>query len=185
MKMPFFPSDTRTSSRGFTVVELAVVIVVIAILAAIVLVSYNGVQDRALDNTRSSDMASIEEALELFRFYNGRYPYASGSPGLSGWELSTDTANTWLTDLRPYLTTVPTDPVNEDRYSAYYYYYYPPGNSTAAAYGCPSDTGFYVLQSYYASASNMPKSKPVDFCTSVQAAWTQFDNHWVSHGRIK
>lgn len=37
----------RTKQRGFTIVELLIVIVVIAILAAIVIVAYNGIQERA------------------------------------------------------------------------------------------------------------------------------------------
>lgn len=39
--------STNKSNRGFTIVELLIVIVVIAILAAITMVAYNGVQNRA------------------------------------------------------------------------------------------------------------------------------------------
>ncbi len=37
----------QTKSRGFTIVELLIVIVIIAILAAITIVAYNGIQNRA------------------------------------------------------------------------------------------------------------------------------------------
>lgn len=53
------------SGRGFTIVELLIVIVVIAILAAITIVAYNGVQSRARDNIRKSDLAAITKLVEV------------------------------------------------------------------------------------------------------------------------
>lgn len=59
---------------GFTIVELLIVIVVIAILAAISIVAYNGIQQRGRDTQRSSDIANIKKALEVYRIHNGGYP---------------------------------------------------------------------------------------------------------------
>lgn len=50
---------------GFTIVELLIVVVVIAILAAITLVAYDGITSRANDAARQSDAESISTALEL------------------------------------------------------------------------------------------------------------------------
>ena len=63
-----------STAKGFTIVELLIVIVVIAILAAITLVSYNGIQKRA-KNTAIISAAS--QSMTLIRSYitlNGDYP---------------------------------------------------------------------------------------------------------------
>ena len=49
--------------RGFTIVELLGVVVVIGILAAVVIVGYNGVRQSALDKTVLSDADMVESAL--------------------------------------------------------------------------------------------------------------------------
>ena len=55
------------SSRGFTIVELLIVVVVIAILAAITIVAFNGIQDRARLSAVQSDIASIAKKLEIYK----------------------------------------------------------------------------------------------------------------------
>ena len=64
----------RVGSRGFTIVELLIVVVIIAILAAITLVTYNGIQQRA------NNAAIIDAASKSYRMIvayigaNGAYP---------------------------------------------------------------------------------------------------------------
>ncbi|HEX6258209.1 MAG TPA: prepilin-type N-terminal cleavage/methylation domain-containing protein [Candidatus Saccharimonadales bacterium] len=60
--------------RGFTIVELLIVIVVIAILATLVITAYNGVQQRARDSKRVSDARAIQTAVEAYQSDNGSYP---------------------------------------------------------------------------------------------------------------
>jgi general secretion pathway protein G len=67
----------RLSKKGFTIVELLVVIVVIAILAAITVVAYNGIQVKARDSQRKQDVKTIAKALELYYIDNGQYPTIS------------------------------------------------------------------------------------------------------------
>ena len=68
--------------RGFTIVELLIVIVVIAILAAITIVAYNGIQTRAQDSAVNSDLASIKKKIELYKIDNNDL-YPGGSDASS------------------------------------------------------------------------------------------------------
>lgn len=60
--------------RGFTIVELLIVVVVIAILASITTVTYNGIQMRARDSERVSDISTIQKLLEAYYIDNGTFP---------------------------------------------------------------------------------------------------------------
>lgn len=60
--------------RGFTIIELLVVVVVIAILASITVVSYNGITNRAKETVLKSDLQSGAEQLQLARITSGAYP---------------------------------------------------------------------------------------------------------------
>lgn len=60
--------------RGFTIIELLVVIVVVTILATIAVVSYRGVQNRANDSEQGADMTALAKSLKLFYTDKGYYP---------------------------------------------------------------------------------------------------------------
>src|SRR5690349_8493132 len=69
--------------RGFTIVELLIVIVVIAILAAITIVAYNGIQQRARVSSVTSALSQAKKKLELYKIDNSGYP-ASASLSAAG-----------------------------------------------------------------------------------------------------
>jgi prepilin-type N-terminal cleavage/methylation domain-containing protein len=56
-----------SKQKGFTIVELLIVVVVIAILAAITIVSYNGIQNRAQQSKIASDIAILNKAILVAR----------------------------------------------------------------------------------------------------------------------
>lgn len=59
--------------RGFTIVELLIVIVIIGILAAITIVAYNGIQQRAKESALKSDLASVARKMSADNALNGGY----------------------------------------------------------------------------------------------------------------
>ncbi len=65
---------------GFTIVELLIVVVVIAILAAVTIVAYNGITTETKISIAKSDLRNIANQMELFKVKNGRYPLASQVP---------------------------------------------------------------------------------------------------------
>jgi prepilin-type N-terminal cleavage/methylation domain-containing protein len=64
----------KKQQSGFTIVELLIVIVVIGILAAITMVAYNGVQDRARATKVSADLAMLSKAIQAARVTSGDTP---------------------------------------------------------------------------------------------------------------
>lgn len=64
----------QVTNRGFTIVELIMVVVVIAILAAIVIVAYNGSQRRAMDGQVQQTISDARKSLQVYYAFNNNYP---------------------------------------------------------------------------------------------------------------
>lgn len=64
----------KVTQKGFTIVELLIVIVVIGILAALVITTYSGIQQRARDTERQTDLKALQGHLETYYTDNGSYP---------------------------------------------------------------------------------------------------------------
>ena len=64
----------KKRNQGFTIVELLIVIVVIGILAALVITTYAGIQSKARNGKRSTDVQSLQTQIEAFYSQNGYYP---------------------------------------------------------------------------------------------------------------
>lgn len=61
-------------TKGFTIVELLICIAIIGILAAITIVTYNGIQNRARLEAARNGMKSFGQAVRIFQVDNGGYP---------------------------------------------------------------------------------------------------------------
>lgn len=73
---------TMKKDRGFTIVELLIVIVVIGILAAIVIVAYNGIQDRAKNTKYQTDATALQKGAEAVNADLGAYPSGATTAAL-------------------------------------------------------------------------------------------------------
>lgn len=107
------------SKSGFTIVELLIVVVIIAILATVSIVAYNGIQARSKNARRANDIATIKKAIMSYDIQYGgvpatitepRYNSATASAGRGSWDSSVD-AN-WLAFLRADFGKMPVDPAN-------------------------------------------------------------------------
>lgn len=156
------------SRSGFTIVELLIVIVVIAILAAISIVSYNGIQERAENSKTVQAVASWVKAMKMYKVEHGNYPTVNTCLGAS--DTYTDLHNgvcwgapsstTW--QVKPALSTMLSDymsaspePSSKNVYTdaalrrgAMYYFSSPGGEEirvtiigASSAADCPSISG--------------------------------------------
>ncbi len=69
-----FRKRSAKATNAFTIVELLIVIVVIGILAAIVIVAYNGISQHATNALLQSDLSSAASSLEVANVQGGQYP---------------------------------------------------------------------------------------------------------------
>jgi prepilin-type N-terminal cleavage/methylation domain-containing protein len=144
----------RSRARGFTLIEILIVVAIIAILASVVLVGLGPTQRQGRDSRRIQDLAQVQTALELFYNHCGFYPGGNSDSGadcpsgfgtaLTASHDSYETMKTEVTGLKALgLPQLPEDPSGGS-----YVYQYESGNSgnsyTLAA--TLEDTGNAVLR---------------------------------------
>jgi len=64
----------KRKQQGFTIVELLIVIVVIGILATLVITTFTGIQQKARDTKRQTDVNAMQGQIEAYFAQNGKYP---------------------------------------------------------------------------------------------------------------
>jgi len=102
----------RTPQRGFTLIEIMVVVIIIGLLAAVIVPSVINKVDEARVSKAKADIQSLETALTMFRLDNSKYP--STDQGLQA--LVVQPTDPSIRHWRPggYLQRVSKDPWGND-----------------------------------------------------------------------
>jgi general secretion pathway protein G len=99
----------RAVSRGFTLIEIMVVVVIMGILAALVVPKLMGRTDDARITAARQDIATLMQALKLYKLDNQRYPTTEqGLQALISKPTGGPAANGWKTG--GYIDKLPKDP---------------------------------------------------------------------------
>lgn len=77
--------SVRKKNSGFTIIELLIVIIVIGILATLVIVTYNGIQQKARNTERKTDINAIQGQIEAYFAQNGKYPTLANLNNTDNW----------------------------------------------------------------------------------------------------
>ena len=103
----FTPSRRSRPSRGFTLIEVMVVIVILGVLASLVVPRVMSRPDEARVVAAKQDIATIMQALRLYKLDNRHYP--SNQQGLRAL-IERPTVEPVPENWKPYLERLPTDP---------------------------------------------------------------------------
>lgn len=131
----------RINLRGFTIIELLVVIVIISVLSAFVIVPFTGAQKQSRDARRKSDVGQYRTALEQFANNNAMaYPSRTTTVSADG---------SLCTDLGSNLASCPQDP-RESADSSFDYKY----QSNGSGNGTVDATNYVLWAKLEATADN-------------------------------
>lgn len=64
----------RTAARGFTIIELFVVVVIVAVLTAVAVTAHNSIQTRAKNSAAQATLRALTKNLRAYYLQKGSYP---------------------------------------------------------------------------------------------------------------
>ncbi len=102
---------TRKRNRGFTLVEILIVVVILGILAAIVIPQFTQASTEARESSLASNLQTMRSQIELYKIQHS--DALPGSGGLTFIEALTEQSNilgATGTDFGPYLLKIPVNP---------------------------------------------------------------------------
>lgn len=126
--------------KGFTIVELVVVIIVIGILVSISIVSYTMVTRDAIDTKIKASVKTVGDAVSLHESQTDKRVYLNGALTNSGGSPATGVTTTLIPK---YLKTDYADDLSSNKLAV--------GNSIILAYDCADGSGGFVV---YSSLNN-------------------------------
>jgi general secretion pathway protein G len=153
--------------KGFTLIEVMVVVVIMAILAAIIVPRIMSRPDEAKLVKVKQDIASVSDALDLYRIDNGQYPtQAQGLAALVTKPTTPPAPENYSPD--GYLKQMPTDPWGHP------YHYVIPGKHSAVdifTYGENNQPGGTGINAERGNWSDAPKAADAAKTVSVSGTY--------------
>jgi len=105
--------------KGFSLIELLVVVSLIGILATLVLANLNAARQRGRDAQRKSDLRNLQTALRLYYNDYGKYPTDDSGEILGCGAVGTTACtwgDVWTAGSTTYMPTLPIDPISTQSY---------------------------------------------------------------------